>query len=179
MTPTPSPVTLSFAPQWYCVHTHPRKEAAVADFLRSRLGLEVYFPRLEQQRTIRRVRCTVTGPLFPRYCFCRFDLAHAYRAVRHAVDVAAVVSFGGRPALVPDELIADLKGWAGEAVNLIRLRPALRAGDRVAIVRGAMRGLEAVVGGELNDQERIAVILALLEREVHVTIDRNQLERIA
>ena len=55
---------------WYCIHTRPQKEARVVAYLAT-LGLETYFPRLKRQKTIRRVRRIVTGPLFPRYPFCR------------------------------------------------------------------------------------------------------------
>ena len=89
---------------WYCVHTKPRKEKQVAAYLHERLSLETYFPRLKQRKTIRRVRRLVTGPLFPRYLFTRFDFSAEYRAVRYSPDVLDVVSSGGRAAIVTGDL---------------------------------------------------------------------------
>ena len=125
---------------WYCIHTRPLKETGVVTYLEEMLGLETYFPRLRRQKTIRRVRRVVTGPLFPRYLFCRFDLSDRYRAVRYAPEVIDVVSFGERPAVVDDAMIAELRNWAGEAVDVITIQPTLRPGDQVEITDGPCVG---------------------------------------
>jgi transcriptional antiterminator RfaH len=173
-TPGERATTLS----WYCVHTKPLKENQVATCLHERLGLETYFPRLKQQKTIRRVRRVVTGPLFPRYLFCRFDLFTRYRAVRYAPEVVEVVSFGERPTLVRDTMIEELKSWAGEAVDVITLRPDLQPGDMVEITDGPMRGLQAVILHERNDRDRVAVLLSILECGAQMMISRSQLARV-
>ena len=174
----PSPVASRPGMNWYCVHTRPRKESRIEAHLVERLGLETYFPRLKRQKTIRRVPRVVIGPLFPRYLFCRCDLAQHYRAVRGANDVIGIVSFGGAPAIVNDGLVEGLKQWAGDAVDVITLRPGLRQGDRVEITDGSMRGLQAVFLSDLNDRERVAVVLSILERDVQLTINRWQIERV-
>jgi len=166
------------ARNWYCVHTKPLKESQVATCLQQRLGLETYFPRLKRQRTIRRVRRVVTSPLFPRYLFCRFDLFTLYRAVRYAPEVIEIVSFGEQPTLVRDALIEELKGWAGEAVDVITLQPGLQPGDRVEITDGPMRGLPAVILHERNDRDRVAVLLSILECGAQMMISRSQLARV-
>ena len=107
---------------WYCVHTRPLKESQTVSYLQESLGLETYFPRLKRQRTIRRVRRIVTSPLFPRYLFCRFDSSDRYRAVRYAPEVIDVVSFGESPTIVSDAVIAELKSWAGEAVDVVTIQ---------------------------------------------------------
>jgi transcriptional antiterminator RfaH len=162
---------------WYCIHTKPRREQQVTTYLSGRLGVETYFPRLKRQKTIRRVRRTVTGPLFPRYLFSRFDLAGQYRAVRYAPEVIDVVSVGSRPAIVSDDLISELKLWAGEAVDLITIQPDLSPGDRVDIIDGPMRGLPAVILHIKNDSDRVAVLLSILECGAKMLIDRSQLAR--
>jgi transcriptional antiterminator RfaH len=121
------------------------------------------------------VRRIVTEPLFPRYVFCRFDFAHRYRAVRYAPDVIDLVGFGAGPAVVDDQLIAALKSWAGEVVDVITLQPRLHPGDRVEITDGPLRGLEAVLVNESTGHERVAVILSILERNVQIMINRWQL----
>jgi len=163
---------------WYCVHTRPLKEEQAAAFCRVTLGLETYYPRLKRQKTIRRVRRIVTGPLFPRYLFCHFDMALYYRAVRYAPEVIDVVSFGGKPAVVEDVLIEELRSWAGEAVDVITLQPSLRPGDRVEITDGPMRGLQAVILRGRDDRERVTVLLSILECRAQMMISRTQLAPI-
>ena len=162
---------------WYCLHTKPKKEQHVAAFVHERLGLETYFPRLRQPRTIRRVRRVVTGALFPRYLFCRLDLGADYRAVRYAPEVIDIVSFGGRPAVVADAMVAELKGWAGEAIDLISIQPDFHPGDQVNIIDGPMRGLPAVILHCSQDSDRVAVLLSILECGAHMNISRAQLSR--
>jgi transcription antitermination factor NusG len=175
--PQPTPTKSRSAMNWYCVHTKPQKEHLVAAFLQENLGLETYFPRLRQQKTIRRVRRVVTSPLFPRYLFSRFDPSSHYRPVRYAPEMIDVVNFGGRPAVVGDSMIDELRIWAGEEVDLITLQPDFRPGDRVEIIDGPMRGLPAIILHSNNDSDRVAVLLSLLESSAHLHINRSQLAR--
>jgi transcription antitermination factor NusG len=165
---------------WYCIHTRPKKESRVASYLSGELGLETYFPQLKQYKTIRRVRRLVTGPLFPRYLFCRFDLALGYRAVKYAPEIIGVVTLGSQPARVDPDLIDQLKSWAGTSVDQFTLQPQATSGDRVEIVDGPMRGLHAIILHERSDRERVAVMLSLLGGTVQkMFIARSQLALIA
>ena len=163
---------------WYCVQTKPLKEQLVATHFHDLLGLEMYFPRLRRQKTIRRVRRVVTSPLFPRYLFCRFDSSLRYRAVRYAPDVIGVVRFGDHPAVVDDGIIETLKNWAGEALDVISILPDLRPGERVEITDGPMRGLPAVILNCRNDRDRVTVLLSILECGAKMTVGRAQLARV-
>lgn len=164
-------------PNWHCIHTKPRKEGPVASYFRETLQLETYFPRLREYRTIRRVRRIVTAPLFPRYLFCRFDLATFYRAVRYSPDTIDVVQFGEQPAIVDDLLIKELKAWAGETLDIIDIRSSLRPGEAVEIVDGPMRGLPGVILHSSDDRDRVSILLSILECGVQVTISRSQIKR--
>ena len=163
---------------WYCVHTRPQREKQVVEQLAKLSSVEVYFPRLQLQKTIRRVRRQVIEPLFPRYLFCRFDIAFSYRAVRYAHDVIDLVSFGPQPAVVADQLIRDMRSWVGEE-NLLTAKPVFSPGDRVQIANGPMQGLQAVVLEGHSDSERVAVLLSILGSDARMTIDRSQLAKTA
>lgn len=164
---------------WFCIHTRPAKEDQAARYCRDRLGVETYFPRLRRQKTIRRVRRDVTSPLFPRYFFCRLDAGAHYRAVRYAPEIIDIVSFGGRPAIVDDGVVENLRLWAGETLDVISIGPGFQAGDHVRITDGPLRGLEAVVQERANDPERVAVLLSILSCGARLTICPSALERIA
>lgn len=161
---------------WYCIHTKPQRERNAVEQLGSVFGVEVYFPRVNVLKTIRRVRRKVTEPLFPRYIFCRFDIGSSYRAVRYAHDVVNLVSFGEKPAVVDDQLIDDLKVWACED-RILTSEPRLAAGDLVQIAAGPMQGLQAVILEARNDTERVAVLLSILGNYARLTINRQQLAK--
>ena len=161
--------------RWLCVHTRPRRETGVERYCREVLGLETYYPRLKRLKTIRRVRRWVVGPLFPRYFFCRLNLAQNFRAVQYAPQVVGVVSFGGVPTTVDDTIIDQIKQWAGEAVDIVTVRPGFRPGDLVEIADGPLRGLQAVVLQEMSDRDRVAVLLSILGCQARLIVSRSQL----
>ena len=177
-TPSSDPLNLV---NWYCLHTKPLKESHVAAFCNERLGLETYFPRLRQQRTIRRQKKTVTGPLFPRYLFCRFDASLSFRAVRYAPEVATIVATGTRPAIVEDSLIAGLRNWAneGDSGDIITFKPTIQLGDAVQVVAGPMQGLSGVIMSECNERSRVKILLSFLQHGAHLSVDLADVRLIA
>lgn len=164
---------------WYCLHTKPLKESQVAAYCSTQLGLETYFPRLRQQRTIRRQQRTVIGPLFPRYLFCRFDAPLFYRAVRYAPDMLNVVSSGNAPAVVEDSLIASLRDWTAAENDILTLKPTMQPGDSVEIVAGPMQGLSGIILSESSDRNRVKILLSFLQEGAHLSVDRADLRLIA
>lgn len=163
------------AMRWLCVHTRPRKEASAERYCREVLGFNTYYPRMKHLKTIRRVKRWVIGPLFPRYFFCRLNLAQNFRAVQYAPQVIDVVSFGGRPTPVDDGIIDELQQWAGEAVDIVTVRPGFHPGDLVEIADGPLRGLQAVVLQEMSDRDRVAVLLSTLGCQARLIVSRSQL----
>src|SRR6266404_4966830 len=163
------------ATRWLCVHTRPRKEAGAERYCREVLGLDTYYPRLKHLKTIRRVKRWVVGPLFPRYFFCRLNPAQNLRAVHYAPQVIGVVSFGDHPTLVDDTIIEQLQQWAGEAIDIVTVRPGLHPGDIVEITDGPLRGLQAVVLQEMSDRDRVAVLLSTLGCQARLIVSRSQL----
>src|ERR1035441_9504991 len=119
--------------RWLCVHARPRKEAGAERYCHDVLGFDTFYPRLKHLKTIRRVKRWIVGPLFPRYFFCRLNLAQNFRAVQYAPQVVGVVSFGGHPTPVDDSIIEQLQQWAGEAVDIVTVRPGFHPGDLVEI----------------------------------------------
>ncbi|HKB90660.1 MAG TPA: KOW motif-containing protein, partial [Opitutaceae bacterium] len=115
-------------------------------------------------------------PLFPRYVFCRFDLATAYRAVKYAPDASDIVLSGRDPATVSDTLINDLKEWADDVIDGTPVEPPFQRGDRVEIIGGPMRGVPAVILHTNNDRDRVAILLSILQHGAQMTISRAQIQ---
>ena len=157
-----------------CAHP-PTSRVSRGTILSRGLGLDTYYPKLKRLKTLRRVKHWVVGPLFPRYFFCRLNLAQNFRAVQYAPRVVGVVSFGGRPSLVDDAIIDHLKQWAGEAVDVVTVRPGFQPGDLVEIADGPLRGLQAVVLQEMSDRDRVAVLLSTLGCQARLIVSRSQL----
>lgn len=163
---------------WYCIHTRPQQEEAICQYYDESLGIETYFPKLREQRVIRRLKRTVVRPLFPRYLFCHFEPAIHYRAVRYAPDVIDVVHFGSAPAIVPDQAIDELKSWVGDCLDLAKPEPELHRGDVVLLGEGPLAGLRAVVQQVMSDSDRVAVLLSFLDCGARAVVPRAQLELV-
>jgi transcriptional antiterminator RfaH len=168
-----TPLMDSDEPLWFCVQTQPKHEKLAAQFLRSRVGLEVFSPVLRFQRV------TVTGrkwfeeALFPGYIFGRFPYSTHYRLVASSMGVTKIVGFGGMPAIVEGRVIEDLRMFVRDN-ETIEILPQIVPGDEVTVLDGPFRGLRAVVTRIMPAKERVAVLLDLLgtQREVEVTAAR-------
>ncbi len=148
--------------QWYLVRTKSGKERSVRDQLGWCLP-EVFLPLLKV--TVRRWErpAKVLAPLFPCYLFARFELETDYLRVRYAAGVRDLVRAGQQPRAVPDEIVGELKQrCAGGAVE-IPVAP-LAGGERVRVMFGPLRGMEAVFERYLSGTERVALFLASLEQ---------------
>ena len=167
---------------WYAVHAKPRQES-VALLSLQRENVETFFPRLQQKRTIRRVRKWVTGPLFPGYFFARFDADRDSRLVRFANGVINIVSFGGQPAVVDSSIIEGIRSHCKPSTTLpdtVIIQPSgLQPGDQVEIQTGPFRGFQGVFEREMSDQERVVILLEVLAKTTRVQISREQLEKVS
>jgi len=164
---------------WYCIHTRPQKEESTRQYCTDSIGIEAYFPKIREQRVIRRVKRTVVRALFPHYLFCSFEPAVHYRAVRYAPDIIDIVHFGFAPAIVPDQLIDNLKSWAGDTLDAEILHPPLRTGDVVVVGQGPLAGLQAIVQHEMSGSDRVAVLLSFLDCGARTVVPRSQLRLVS
>ena len=162
---------------WYALHTKPRQEALAQSGLQ-REGIDTFFPKLRCRKVIRRVRKWVTGPLFPCYVFARFDVQQMGRLVKYTNGVTHIVSFGEKPVVVEDAIIAAIRSHAPD--NVVTIQPtAFRPGETVEIQTGPLRGLQGIFEREINDRERVVLLLDTLTRGARVEVARDQIERVA
>lgn len=142
-----------------------------AHLLRAEAGLEVFCPfiRFERARTSGRV--WVREAMFPGYVFAQMTYATQHRQVQATGGVTKIVNFGGRPAVVSRNIIAELR-QAVKDEETIEIPSTVGVGEEVNVVDGPFRGLRAVVTRVLPARERVAVLLEVLgmEREVEVAV---------
>ncbi len=157
--------------RWYLIHTKPSGEMlALANLQRQ--GYAVYLPRLLQHVRRGSRRYARVGPLFPRYLFLRLREGQQPLApVTFTVGVAGIVRFGSRYAVVPDEVIRDLRGRADPASGLHSLleQGCLTPGAAVRITEGPFDGLEGIFQRQAG-AERVIILLSLLGRSAPVCV---------
>ncbi|MCS7222282.1 MAG: transcription termination/antitermination NusG family protein [Anaerolineae bacterium] len=161
---------------WYALHTQPHRELQVAHLLFVR-EVEVFLPMVPMRH--RRLG-KVDRPLFPCYLFARFDLdVLGLSPVRWTPGLRCVVAFDGRPVAIPDEVIVRLQ----ERVQAVQAAGGLpshqfQPGERVLIVDGPLRGLEAVFQGPMRPSERVRVLIEFLGRLAETEVPLDSVERV-
>jgi transcriptional antiterminator RfaH len=156
--------------QWVAVHTQPRAEDKAAFHL-GRQGFAVFLPKYLKRRSHARRIDWVPAPLFPRYLFVALDPERSrWRAIRSTVGVSELVCNGDRPAVVPDEVIAEIRARQDEKglVAVARAAP-FAPGERVEVTAGPMRTVSGIFEC-MSDEERVIVLLDLLGRQVRVSL---------
>jgi transcription antitermination factor NusG len=87
-----------------------------------------------------------------------------------------VVSFGGEPTPVEEDVIQIISARIDEN-GFVKLGDDLKPGDKVVIKAGPLRDFHGVFERELNDNERISVLLTTISYQGRVVVTRDLLER--
>lgn len=172
--PTVPSTSASPAPRWFAVWTRSRHERTVFDQLVER-QIEAFFPTVTRWRRWKDRKKQVEWPLFPGYCFARFDPL-ARLAVLKCTGVVSIVGFNGEPAPVPD---ADIEGVRMLVGSLLPCDPCpmLKTGARVEVTHGPLKG----VVGRLQRKgahARLVLSVDLIGRGVSVQVDAADVREI-
>ena len=164
-------------PQWYVVHTNPKQEDRADSNLRC-WGVETLHPKLKTRRVneFTGALTYLTKPMFPRYLFAKFNARKQLAKISFTRGVHHVVSFGGQPTPVEDEIIEIMRARIDEN-GFVNFGEELKQGDKVVIKAGPLRDFEGVFERELNDSERISVLLTTITYQGRVVVSRDLLER--
>lgn len=157
--------------RWYCVRTGYRAEFTALRGL-SEAGFAGHLPMFVSRKRGHRERVLA---LFPRYLFVRFAIdadpwrrIFAVRGVEHLFCMSPE-----RPVPMPPGEVEDL---------MKRGRPADGAiddlgGKRLRVKGGVLAGHEGLCSW--SDDERVALLVDLLGRQMTVEMDRDRVERVA
>lgn len=151
--------------QWYVLHSKPMKEALLWEQLRLQ-QIECYYPCLRLQPANPHARNKVKA-YFPGYIFGHIDFAQTnLSALQWMPGASGIISFGGIPSSVPDNIIAAIRRRVDEINTAGReLLHDLKPGDIVTIHDGPFSGYEAIFDARLSGDERVRVFLKLLNRQ--------------
>lgn len=159
---------------WLAVQTHIRKEK-VAIVNLHRQEFVTYCPYvIKTQRRKGRPDCAARVPLFPSYVFVALDLdGQRWRPLLSTFGVRAVVRVGERPGIVPAGFIDALQARETDGV-VTAWRDPLHCGQQVQLRSGALEGLVGTIV-EMDEKDRIVVLMQMLNQHVRVKVDRRQL----
>lgn len=147
--------------RWYVVQTRPRQEQRAELNLRNQ-HYATYAPCWRVEKVYRSKRVERSEPLFPGYLFVRLHPSvDDFRPIRSTRGVLRLVGFGGEPTPIEDTVIECIRQRVGGGTG----PAALAAGERVEILSGPFRGLEAVFHS-FDGQERAVLLLNMMQQQV-------------
>jgi transcription antitermination factor NusG len=159
--------------RWFAIWTRSRHEQAVREQL-ERKQVEAFLPTITRWSRWKDRRKRIDWPLFPGYCFARFD-SRERLPVLTCAGVVNIISFEGAPAPIPDREIESIRLLV-ESDLAYDPCPLIPEGSMVEVVHGPLRG---VVGRLVRKSERARLVLSvdLIGQAVSVEVDAGDVRR--
>ena len=161
---------------WYVIQTKPKKEEEVRSYLSTK-GVEVFNPLLETFTPRNGGMNKEFKPLFSNYIFGRFDLYQDYPLVRWARGVRKVLSFGGYPTPVAEEVIEVIKRRTDNN-GIMREKYYFEPNDLVRIKAGPLKDLLGIFDRWVSDNERVRVLLNLVGYQPSIELHYSIIEKV-
>lgn len=164
--------------KWFVLTSKTRDEQRAFDNLQSQ-GYTVFLPKISRVRKKQGKKTVSLEPLFPSYLFIQLDnKADNFNAIRSTRGVGHFVRFGLNHATIPNSIIDQIKKDVGETQEEAKTLEELlnfKAGDKVNITEGPLKGLEAVYKTK-DGLERSILMVKMLGQENEVAVDNDILD---
>lgn len=151
---------------WHAIWTRSRHEPQVHRELTAK-GIETFFPTCTKVSRWSDRTKKIQWPLFPGYCFARFEHSHLSR-VLGSNGVVTVLSNGGTPISVPAFEIEALQRMVASGVAFDPYTQ-LALGAKVRVMSGPLAG---VVGRleRKGGQDQLVLAVEILNSGARVTV---------
>jgi transcriptional antiterminator NusG len=152
---------------WYALWTRSRHEQMVREQLEQK-GVEAFLPTVTRWSRWKDRKKKIDWPLFPGYCFARFQPRERLPVLKCA-GVVSIISFEGEPAPIPEHEIAGIRQLV-ESDLAYDPCPLIREGMMVEVVHGPLKG---VIGRLVRKNEKARLVLSvdLIGQAVSVEVD--------
>ena len=154
---------------WFAIWTRSRHEQVVREQLERR-GVETFLPTILKWSRWKDRKKQIEWPLFPGYCFARFDAVDRLPILK-CTGVVNIVSFDGEPAPIPASELAGIRQLV-ESDLAYDPCPLIHEGDMVEVTHGPLKG---VIGRLVRKGSHARLVLAveLIGQGVSVEVDAS------
>ena len=152
---------------WFAIWTRSRHEHVVREQI-ERKHFDAFLPTITKWSRWKDRKKKIDWPLFPGYCFARFDQEEALSILK-CTGVVSIVSVEGKPAPIPDHEIEGIRLLLESHLQYDPC-PLIREGMMVEVTHGALKG---VVGRLVRKGAHARLILSvdLIGQGVSVEVD--------
>lgn len=153
--------------EWYAIWTRSRHEQVVREQLEQK-GIEAFLPTMPRWSRWKDRKKKIDWPLFPGYCFARFDPGDRLPVLKCS-GVVNIVSFNGEIAPIPEGEIHGIRQLVQSDLQYDPC-PLVREGQMVEVTHGPLKG---VVGRLTRKGAHARLVLAvdLIGQAVSVEVD--------
>jgi transcription antitermination factor NusG len=155
------------AESWFALWTRSRHEQVVRDQLEQK-HIEAFLPTVTAGVDGRIARRKIDWPLFPGYCFARFNPRERLPILK-CTGVVNIISFEGEPAAIPEREIDGIRRLV-ESDLAYDPCPMIREGMVVEVVHGPLTGRRRTSRTE-ERQARLVLSVDLIGQAVSVEVD--------
>jgi transcription antitermination factor NusG len=159
---------------WFALWTRSRHEKAVHEQL-ERKQIESFLPTLPRWSRWKDRRKKIDWPLFPGYCFARFDPADRLPVLK-CNGLVSIVSFNGEPASIPEVEIESIRTLVTSELQYDAC-PLIHEGDMVEIVHGPLKGARGRLIRK-GSRTRLVLAIEIISRAVAVEVDAADIRKI-
>lgn len=162
---------------WYAVRTRSNYEFKVS-YLLSRKSITTFYPTVLKWSRRKDRKMKVARPLFPGYLFVECPAsAKDWLEVNKTDGVVNILGTKEAPLPIPVEQIDNVKKIVESGIDPLP-HPYLKAGERVVVVDGPLRGAIGIFE-RFNDKKGTLVIsIDLMGRSLGAEVDDNAVERL-
>jgi transcription termination/antitermination protein NusG len=152
---------------WFAIWTRSRHEHVVREQI-ERKHFDAFLPTITRWSRWKDRKKKIDWPLFPGYCFARFEQEEALSILK-CTGVVNIVSVEGKPAPIPDHEIEGIRLLLASHLQYDPC-PLIREGMMVEVTHGALKG---VVGRLVRKGAHARLILSvdLIGQGVSVEVD--------
>jgi transcription antitermination factor NusG len=160
-------------PSWYAIWTRSRHEQVVREQI-ARKHYDAFLPTIPRWSRWKDRKKKIDWPLFPGYCFARFNPDETL-AILKCTGVVNIVSFDGKPAAIPEHEIDSIRRLVESDLQYDPC-PLIHEGMMVEVTHGALKG---VVGRLVRKgaHARLVLSVELIGQGVSVEVDAADVKR--
>jgi len=139
-----------------------------------RKRVDAFLPTITRWSRWKDRKKKVDWPLFPGYCFARFDPADA-RSIVKCTGVVNIVSFEGKPAPIPEYELESIRLLVGSELQFDPC-PLIHEGMMVSVVHGPLRGVVGRLMRKDASKARLVLSVDLIGQAVSVEVDASDVK---
>jgi len=134
-----------------------------------RRHVDAFLPTVARWSRWKDRRKRIDWPLFPGYCFARFDAADALTILKCS-GVVRIVGFDGKPAPIPEYEVESIRLLVASDLQFDP-SPLLREGMMVEVVHGPLKGVVGRLLRKDAPKARLVLSVDLIGQAVSVDVD--------